>query len=383
MKENILKHIYVLSKEIGPRASGTLNEKKAADYIKSVFENLKINCNVEKFKTPSSFSITYGLIYFLSVISTIFFTFSVLTGFIISLIALVIFWEEIHTRGILSKIFSTKISQNVLGEIPAKSTPLNTVFLVAHYDSSKAGPMFNPKFVKNFRFLFLLNFFSMIVISINLFVGIFFKEILFILWMFSLPFAIFLSISILLLIIREFFFQATPGANDNASGVCVMLNVAEEIAKSPFEKTQVYFLATGAEEVGMIGMLNFLKKYRGKYKNAYFINLDNLGSGILRYVTKEGMIKTYKSCSELKYFAKNVILEHNLDIRPFVYKTMATDAYALLVRGFKAMSIVGADEHGILPNWHWITDTLENIKIENIKECQKFVLEMIKKIENK
>jgi putative aminopeptidase FrvX len=223
----------------------------------------------------------------------------------------------------------------------------------------------------------------MIVISLNLFLGILFKNFLFFFWILSLPFILTLIISILLLIVREIFYQATPGANDNASGVCVMLNLAEEISNSPFEKTEIYFLATGAEEVGMIGMLKFLKKHKNKYKNAYFINLDNLGSGDLRYVLKEGMLKTYNSCKELKYIAENVIFENNLKIKPFIYKTMATDGYALLVRGFKTMSIVGADEKGLLPNWHWVTDTLENIKVENIKDCQKFVIEMIKKIDRK
>lgn len=381
--DDILKHIYFLSKEIGPRASGSIKEKRTASYIKNIFDNSGIECRIEEFRTPTSFSLTFGLLYFLVVLSTLFFSSYILIGFIISFFATYIFYQEIHTRGFLSKIFSYGISQNIIGKIPAKSSSYNKVFLVAHYDSSKAGPMFNPKFVKNFRFLFLLNFYSMIIITLILFIGIFFKNTSFILWIFSLPFVFLLLISILLLIIREIFFAATPGANDNASGVCVMLNVAEEITKNLFEHTEIYFLATGAEEVGMIGMLRFLQRHKDKFKDAYFINLDNLGSGSLKYVIKEGMVKSYFADRELRYIAENVILENNFKIQPFIYRTMSTDAYALLVRGFKAMSIIGPDNQGLLPNWHWITDVIENIKIENIRDCQKFVIKMIKEIDRR
>ena len=51
-----------------------------------------------------------------------------------------------------------------------------------------------------------------------------------------------------------------PGANDNASGVAVVLGVAEALAKSPVKtKRTVLFVLFGAEEQGIKGSEFFLK----------------------------------------------------------------------------------------------------------------------------
>ena len=76
---------------------------------------------------------------------------------------------------------------------------------------------------------------------------------------------------------RETYF---PGANDNASGVALMLDLARKLKASTL-KYDVYFIAFGAEEAGLIGSNYFVKNPLFPLENIKFlINLDLAGTGV-------------------------------------------------------------------------------------------------------
>ena len=129
-------------------------------------------------------------------------------------------------------------------------------------------------------------------------------------------------------------------------------------------------------------MLYFLKREGKNFKDAYFINLDNLGIGEVKYIIKEGMLKVCSADPELIRIADLVSKEDSeLEVLPFIFKTMSTDAFPALVRGFKAMSVMAFDKDGILPHWHWPTDLYENIEEKTLRRAEKFVLKMIERLE--
>ena len=71
-----------------------------------------------------------------------------------------------------------------------------------------------------------------------------------------------------------------PGANDNASGVAMLLNLAEHYKKNAPEKT-IVFMAFGAEESGLLGSKYYSENPLFPLKNINFlINLDLMGTGI-------------------------------------------------------------------------------------------------------
>lgn len=72
----------------------------------------------------------------------------------------------------------------------------------------------------------------------------------------------------------------TPGANDNASGVAVMLEAARLLSQQEL-KCNVQFVAFGSEEIGMVGSTYYLMKLDSKTrKNTIgLINLDMVGQG--------------------------------------------------------------------------------------------------------
>ena len=71
-----------------------------------------------------------------------------------------------------------------------------------------------------------------------------------------------------------------PGANDNASGIAMLLNLAEYYSvKEPPSKT-IVFMAFGAEEAGILGSKHFIEHPTFILNSINFvINLDVIGTG--------------------------------------------------------------------------------------------------------
>jgi hypothetical protein len=141
---------------------------------------------------------------------------------------------------------------------------------------------------------------------------------------------------------------------------------------------EVWFVATGAEEVGTVGMEAFLDAYGEDIRDALIINIDNVGAGQLSWVTAEGMARRYRANQRLIGLAKRVSREHEILVKPRVYKGLSTDATPALARGFKAMTLMGFDSSGVPVNWHWKTDTSRNIEPEMIDRVTDLVTNMIR-----
>lgn len=76
-----------------------------------------------------------------------------------------------------------------------------------------------------------------------------------------------------------------PGANDNASGVAMLLNFAKHYSQNPPKKT-ILFIAFGAEESGLLGSKYFVNHPLAPLSQINFVfNMDLMGTG-----SKGGMI---------------------------------------------------------------------------------------------
>ncbi len=81
-----------------------------------------------------------------------------------------------------------------------------------------------------------------------------------------------------------------PGANDNASGIAMMLNLAKYFKANP-PKYSVVFIAFAAEEVGLIGSKYFVEHPLIPLSNIEFlINIDLMGNGAEGVMAVNGSI---------------------------------------------------------------------------------------------
>ncbi len=115
----------------------------------------------------------------------------------------------------------------------------------------------------------------------------------------------------------------------------------ERIPKEKPENVEIYFVAIGSEEVGMLGMINFEKQYKNILTRAYTINFDNPGKGNLVYTTYEGLIKIF-CCKEGKLLEAARKVGEKLGVPSFKYRLLPTDATILMRDKLKAIK-----HHGI------------------------------------
>jgi hypothetical protein len=361
----MLSHVRILAST--HRNSTTQNERKAAEYIKNFFLSRGISTTIEDFKAPSTF-LALSLIYTISWLS---FLLSFLFPFagIFTFLSIIFYLAEVNTFPTVSLLLPKRNSQNVIGRLNK-----GKVVIIAHYDSAKYSPIFHPIFSKNFRLFFL-------IVSLSIFLLPFFYILSF--SSLSFPFLIsFLPCGILFfstvaLLYHEIGGKPVSGANDNASGVAVLLELAEILSKErERDERDVWFLATGAEEIGLCGIVSFLRKYGKELKDSYFINLDNVGGGKLIYTTEEGMLFRMRTSRFLVEKAKN------LGIHGKPFRAMSTDCTAVLARGYSGMTMIGIQD-GTIPDWHRITDVAENVKEENLRLAAKIIVEIVEQINNK
>jgi hypothetical protein len=155
----------------------------------------------------------------------------------------------------------------------------------------------------------------------------------------------------------------------------VTMNVDRELVEK-----EVWFVATGAEEVGTVGMKAFLATYGRELADAVIINLDNVGSGAVAYITREGMAKRYEADRRLVGATRRAVREADLPVKGREYRGLSTDATPALVRGFRAMSVMAFDINGRLPNWHWATDTADAVSESNLQTSVDLVTAIIKEL---
>ena len=87
-----------------------------------------------------------------------------------------------------------------------------------------------------------------------------------------------------------------PGANDNATGVAVVLDLVRALAADPLEHVDVLAVCPGGEESGMGGFAAFLRARTGALRgdSTFVVGLDTLGSGTPIIAAAEGSVATHR-----------------------------------------------------------------------------------------
>ncbi len=364
------------------RASASKNEHKAAEHIYQIMRNIGLVASIDSFKSQKR--MTWELLTIMSffLIQVVLYFFIPILSVIAGVIGLILFWGYFTTRfKPLAQLFRYSTSWNVLGRLKNSSASFKVIF-TAHHDTARSGPLWNPRAVANFRLNFLIGFFILILLQI-----LTTFKLLSIDWFIFKLMIIIIGIYVLghitILLISGVKGELVQGASDNASGVAVMLDLAARIKELSFPEIEFWFVSTGSKEVGAVGMENFIRTYTPHIAkdNTYFINFDNLGKGTPHYFLGEGILNFYKFSKELIAAAETASqLKEFRTITPAKYKLAYTDAIIPASKGYQTILLLALDERGLIPDWHWQTDTIENVDMSVLQLTVDFSLEMIKKL---
>jgi hypothetical protein len=158
-----------------------------------------------------------------------------------------------------------------------------------------------------------------------------------------------------------FCYEIMPGANDNASGVAVLLGTAEALAQSPIQpKRSILFIAFGSKEQAFMGTQTYIKKPAfPKNKTIAFINLSTVGCG-----NKLSSLGGQDYPKLWQYFQDLEALPYDNHGRPRL------DADLFLDKGIPSMTIIaqGAPSYARTRK-----DTADTINPNTMKELSKIL----------
>ena len=175
----------------------------------------------------------------------------------------------------------------------------------------------------------------------------------------------------------------SKGALDNASGVVVLTRLLEHFSSNPPENLNLRFVATGAEEDGLIGMVKYLDEMKEKLSrdNTVFINLDTIGgSGEIKVINRYGIPPVTTSGKISKEIVKKA---KALNIKAKTIYSPAGAGYDSIPsshRGYESVTLACCKLFGELSNIHSEHDTPDLVKTESLEKVYKVCVEVVKNV---
>ncbi|WP_456406682.1 M20/M25/M40 family metallo-hydrolase, partial [Caldithrix abyssi] len=151
-----------------------------------------------------------------------------------------------------------------------------------------------------------------------------------------------------------------PGADDNASGVAALLELARVLGQSFKPQRTVIFVAFTAEESGLKGSRYFVKHYRRFPPDKIMadLNLDTVG----RLKDNKVMILNVSSAKEWPYIFMGVGHVTGVDAQIVTQPLDASDQVAFIEAGIPAVQIFS----GPHTDYHRPSDTVDKINAEGL-----------------
>jgi acetylornithine deacetylase/succinyl-diaminopimelate desuccinylase-like protein len=167
-----------------------------------------------------------------------------------------------------------------------------------------------------------------------------------------------------------------PGANDNLTGVAVLLEVARRFGGRPPDGLRVVLLSTGSEEANQDGMLAFARRHFGSFDPATttFLCLDTVGSPELVLIEGEGFLRMRDYDATTKDLVEDAARAAGVHVRRGLRFTFGTDALIPLRQGFRVAGLGSVNEWLVPTNYHAATDTPENVDYRSVADAVEVVL---------
>jgi hypothetical protein len=388
----------LLSREVDPRREiqelvdfdgrwpGTDAERRAAVHLKEKLQRLGRHAEVEPIYVRPGWPLAYAILAALAIAGSVISVKSAIAGFaILAVVTLGALGDLTGTFQAIRALTPRRASQNVISKEDGGKP--GTLVLMAHYDAARTGALFSNRAIERSAKLnrrlprsigpFEPFFWSLVLILVC--------TLLRLVGFDNLPLTIVQFIPTVLLIVAVPLLAdialsgIVPGANDNASGVATVLRLAERYGGGALQNFNLWVLFPGAEEGLLLGSREWIKRHRKELDPAttVFLNVDTVGYGTVRHVTKEGFV------FPLAYHPKLVALCEEIGDSPGLTLRTVTDGYSMRSAGFPAISIACLNELDYVPHSHQHTDTPEHIQPEALENAFAFCCELVDAIDQR
>lgn len=355
--------IRMLAETIGPRPAGSPAEQQAMDYLAGKLESAgyHVSRTPVAFAPEALYSPFFGLGALLLIVAGFLLSVTPIPALLLPFLNLCL---PQLSRLAIQKRKPSRGSENLFAVLPEQQKK-DRLIICAHVDSGKMSGIAQPAWIKIYHQC--LFYGQRIAIFLCLLAVVRLLGV-------SLPETLYTGIKVLVLTVGGLWFsldlvdqfgeagEYAPGANDNASGVGVALELAQIIAQKPPKAYEVAFLFTGAEETGLHGAQQAAKALDPVQD--VVLNLDMVGTGRqLYYVTAEGTLTILRTDKRLN----QVILKAETNARAAWYTVRSGDFAAFLRRGIRAASLELRSGDAVGPHYHTRLDQLNTIDPESLE----------------
>ena len=153
-----------------------------------------------------------------------------------------------------------------------------------------------------------------------------------------------------------------PGASDNASGISMLLNLAQYYVKNP-AKYSLVFMAFSGEEIGLLGSMYYVEHPLFPLKKIKFLfNIDIMGDAADGITLVNGTVMALE-------FSKIKNINDAKKYIPSIQKrgeAAISDHYPFYAQGVRCFF---AYSRGKITAYHDVTDTKEGLPLTNYQGC--------------
>jgi hypothetical protein len=161
-----------------------------------------------------------------------------------------------------------------------------------------------------------------------------------------------------------------PGADDNASGVAVMLELADNLAQTLKPDRDIVFIAFTAEENGLAGSKYYVQHpVRPLLKTMGVLNLDTVG----RLGDRKVMVINSNSANEWKFIFMGVGYVTGVEADLITQDLDASDQKSFIDAGVPAVQLFGGPHH----DYHRPSDTTDKIDPRGLVRMATFARETL------
>ena len=379
--------------DVGPRAPGSDAERRAAAYLKQRLEGLGRAAEVESVDVWPAWPLTYAILAAAAVVGSVLSVSIPALGAALALVAtLLTFLDAGVLLPTLRRLLGRRASQNVVSWGDREKP--GALILVAHYDAGRGGIALGQK--AEARRAALGNLVRrpigpleplmwaelvVLVCCVLRLAGL--SGLLLTVVQFVPTVLLIVAVALLLDIALS---PTQAGENDNATGAALALRLAERFGGRRPERSGaarldnfgVHVLLTGGQKAVAAGSRSFLKRSKGELsrERTVILNLDAVGSGTVRYTSREGPLLAIKAHPQLVQLC-HAIAEDDEDenafgARPIVNRS-PSDGYAARSAGLPAITISCRGRLDYVP---------ARVDAEAIERAEGFCAELIRRLDS-
>jgi hypothetical protein len=391
--DNLGQQVYhvveELSVRVGPRPAGSEGELRALDYVadeleKSCHRVRRIPVRGIPGQFPRELLILVGMVFLVYSIYRLVESPSAMLTYLVAFFGLPRLISAGRKR---ASAAAERKSENVIGYLSAMQETRGNLVLCAHLDSAKANRVPGELWPKIHRFI--MRAWMPFVFAMAGAAALRWLDM-----RLALPLRFFwqptrdlgLAFAIFLLVFESFYMYISrgdaysPGANDNASGVGVVLALAGHLHDAPPAHLDMHYLLFTAEELGLIGSERFVEATELPKESTYVINLDMVGAGKqLCYVRGSGLIPPRLTDRKLNA----LITEAYPAIKSHYYFMGNTDFASFAAKGYRAASLCTKGDSQAETVYHTERDTLEHIEAESLQLTADTVRKVIRMLDKR